>query len=239
MKKIVIATNNLGKLNEIGAILASLDIEIVPQTALGVSEAAEPHFTFVENALAKAHHASRATGLPALADDSGICVDALGGAPGVRSARFANENAAGEQNGASRTREAQDAHNNRKLLELLANETNRKAHYYCVIVLTRYAEDPRPLICEAEWHGEIVKTPRGSGGFGYDPFFLVEGARKTAAEFSAEEKNLMSHRGQALAQLVTRLRHELELPEPRFQGRDPALCPQRRPSEYPPGRSKP
>lgn len=224
MKKIVIASNNLGKLNEIGAILAPLDIEIVPQTSLGVSEAEEPHFTFVENALAKAHHASRATGLPALADDSGICVDALGGAPGVHSARFAGEPPAGTP----RTREAQDALNNQKLLDLLVNETNRKAHYYCVIVLTRGPDDPRPLICEAEWHGEIVKTPRGTGGFGYDPLFMVAGTRKTGAEFTPDEKNLVSHRAQALAQLVARLKTELGLrnsgmPDERVRTRTPAF----------------
>jgi XTP/dITP diphosphohydrolase len=226
MKKIVIASNNLGKLNEIGAILAPLDIEIVPQSTLGVSEAEEPHFTFVENALAKAHHASRATGLPALADDSGICVDALGGLPGVHSARFADEPAAG----APRTRETQDARNNQKLLDLLANETNRGAHYYCVVVLTRGADDPRPLICEAEWHGAIVTTPRGTGGFGYDPLFMVEGTHKTGAEFTAEEKNLISHRALALAQLVARLKTELGIrnsdlkrPDERVRIRNPGF----------------
>lgn len=241
MKKIVIASNNLGKLNEIGAILSPLDVEIVAQGSLGVSEAEEPHFTFVENALAKAHHASRSTGLPALADDSGICVDALGGAPGVRSARFAGEPPAGTH----RTREAQDALNNQKLLDLLAHETNRKAHYCCVIVLTRGPEDPRPLICEAEWHGEIVRTPRGSGGFGYDPLFLVEGTRKTGAEFTPEEKNTISHRAQALAQLVARLRAEIgigpAMPDRHRPGstlRDRVLAPRRKPSEFPPGRSK-
>ena len=194
MKKIVIASNNLGKLNEIGAILTPLDIEIVAQGTLGVSEAEEPHLTFVENALAKAHHASRITGLPALADDSGICVDALGGAPGVRSARFAGEPPAGTP----RTREEQDELNNQKLLELLADETNRKAHYVCVIVLTRGPDDPRPLICEAEWHGEIVKAPRGSGGFGYDPLFLDPATNRTFAELTREEKLMRSHRGKAL-----------------------------------------
>src|SRR5258708_7181447 len=131
MKKIVIASNNVGKLNEIGAILAPLDIEIVAQSTLGVSEADEPHCTFIENALAKARHASAHTGLPALADDSGICVDALNGAPGVHSARFAGE----PLTGSARGRESRDQRNNEKLLKLLGNETNRKAHYYCVIVL--------------------------------------------------------------------------------------------------------
>jgi XTP/dITP diphosphohydrolase len=201
MRKIVIASNNVGKLNEIGAILAPLDIEIVPQSTLGVGEADEPHCTFVENALAKARHASRHTGLPALADDSGICVDALSGAPGVHSARFAEVPAAGAGG-----REKQDARNNRKLLDLLARETNRKAHYYCVIVLVRRADDPQPIICEAEWHGEIVQTPRGTGGFGYDPLFLVPALNRTGAELKAEDKNRISHRGQALAALAERLR---------------------------------
>ena len=201
MKKIVIATNNVGKLNEIGAILAPLDIEIVAQSTLGVSEADEPHCTFIENALAKARHASAHTDLPALADDSGICVDALNGAPGVHSARFAGEAANGPGGRAS-----QDARNNQKLLELLANETNRRAHYYCVIVLTRRADDPQPVVCEAEWHGEIVKAPRGSGGFGYDPLFLIPALRKTGAELNPAEKNCISHRGQALAALAARLR---------------------------------
>ena len=201
MKKIVIATNNLGKLNEIGAILAPLDIEIVAQSSLGVSEAMEPHCTFVENALAKARHASKHTGLPALADDSGICVDALDGAPGVYSARFADERAIGSASG----REEQDRRNNQRLLDFLATESNRKAHYYCVIVLTRRADDPQPIICEAEWHGEIVPAPRGSGGFGYDPLFLIPALRKTGAELKPEEKNRISHRGQALTLLAARL----------------------------------
>src|SRR3954469_6698137 len=181
MRKLVIATNNVGKLNEIAAILAPLDVEIVPQSALKVSEAAEPHCTFIENALAKARHASAHTGLPALADDSGICVDALNGAPGVHSARFAGES--GDGGG----RAGQDARNNKKLLDLLAAETNRKAHYYCVIVLTRRADDPQPIVCEAEWHGEIVRTPRGSGGFGYDSLFLIPALGKTGAELRADE----------------------------------------------------
>ena len=200
MKKIVIASNNLGKLNEIGAILAPLDIEIVPQSVLRIPEADEPHFTFVENALAKARHASRHSGLPALADDSGICVDALHGAPGVHSARFSDGAPAGAGG-----RESQDARNNQKLLALLANESNRNAHYYCVIVLTRHADDPQPVICEAEWHGEVTHAPRGSGGFGYDPLFLVPELGKTGAELSPDHKNRISHRGRALAALAARL----------------------------------
>jgi len=197
IRRLVIASNNVGKLNEIGAILAPLDIEIVAQSTLGVGEADEPHVTFVENALAKARHASRASGLPALADDSGICVEALNGEPGVRSARYAEAGAEG--------RDGQDARNNEKLLKLLANEANRKAHYYCVIVLVRHADDPQPLICEAEWHGEIAKAPRGSGGFGYDPLFWIPQLRRTAAELKPDEKNRLSHRGQALALLAARL----------------------------------
>jgi XTP/dITP diphosphohydrolase len=197
MKKIVIASNNVGKLNEIAAILAPLDIEIVAQSTLGVSEAAEPHCTFVENALAKARHASGHTGLPALADDSGICVDALNGAPGVYSARFAGESGGG--------REQQDARNNQKLLDLMARETNRKAHYYCVIVLVRRADDPQPIICEAEWHGEVLQSPRGSGGFGYDSLFLLPQLKQTGAELKPADKNRISHRAQALGMLAERL----------------------------------
>ena len=201
-QRLVIASNNVGKLTEIGAILAPLDIEIVAQSTLGVAEAAEPHCTFVENALAKARHASKHTGLPALADDSGICVDALDGAPGVYSARFAGESPAGVERG----RENQDSRNNQKLLDLLAAVTNRKAHYYCVIVLTRRADDPQPIICEAEWHGEIARAPRGSGGFGYDPLFLIPELRRTGAELDPAEKNRISHRAQALNMLAARLR---------------------------------
>lgn len=200
MKKLVIASNNPGKLREIAAILAPLAIEVLPQGALGVSEAEEPHCTFIENALAKARHASRITGLPALADDSGVCILALGGEPGVHSARYA-EAVAGEEG-----REDQDRRNNEKLLQALSSATDRRAHYYCVIVLVRHAEDPQPLIAEAEWHGEILREPRGTGGFGYDPLFLVPEFGRTGAELSPQEKNRVSHRGRALAQLVARLR---------------------------------
>ena len=200
MKKLVVASNNLGKLNEIGAVLAPFEIELIPQSSLGIPEADEPHVTFVENALAKARHAAKRSGLPALADDSGVCVDALNGAPGVRSARFA-----AAPGGASYARDEQDVRNNVKLLDLLAHEFNRAAHYYCVIVLMRSADDPQPLICEAQWHGEIVRTPRGSHGFGYDPLFLIPGLGKTGAELPLDYKNRISHRGKALAALVTKL----------------------------------
>lgn len=200
MNKLVIASNNPGKLREIGAILAPLAIEVVPQGALGVAEAEEPHCTFIENALAKARHASRATGLPALADDSGVCVFALGGEPGVHSARYANGA------GATAGRDDQDRRNNEKLLQALSAATDRRAHYYCVIVLVRHAEDPQPLIAEAEWHGEILREPRGEGGFGYDPLFLIPELGKTGAELAPHEKNAVSHRGRALVKLVARLR---------------------------------
>jgi XTP/dITP diphosphohydrolase len=198
MDKLVIASNNPGKLREIEAILAPLAIEVVTQGALGVPEAEEPHCTFIENALAKARQASRITGLPALADDSGVCVHALGGEPGVHSARYAEGGTSG--------REDQDRRNNEKLLQALSGATDRGAHYYCVIVLVRHADDPQPLIAEAEWHGEILREPRGSGGFGYDPLFLIPELVKTGAELAAQEKNAVSHRGRALVKLVARLR---------------------------------
>lgn len=188
-RKLVIASNNQGKLREIGQICAPLGIEIIPQSVLAVPEAEEPHPSFIENALAKARHAARLTGLPALADDSGICVDALGGAPGVVSAHFSGE-------------PRSDSRNNRKLLEMLEAERNRRAHYYCVMVLMRHGDDPQPLVAEGKWHGEILREPRGCGGFGYDPLFLDPTLGKTGAELSREQKNRVSHRGKALAALV-------------------------------------
>jgi XTP/dITP diphosphohydrolase len=196
VEKLVIASHNPGKLREIGAILAPLGLEVLPQSAFNIPEAEEPHCTFIENCLAKARHASLHAGLPALADDSGICVDALNGAPGVHSARFAGE-------------PKSDARNNEKLIALLQNHTRRKAHYYCVMVLVRHAEDPQPIIAEGSWHGEIIDTPRGDGGFGYDPYFLVPELGQTGAEIPMELKNRISHRGQALAQLVEKLRLDI------------------------------
>lgn len=189
LKKLVIASNNQGKLREIGELFAPLAIEVVPQSEYAVSEADEPHGTFVENALAKARHASRCSGLPALADDSGICVSALGGAPGVNSARYAGE-------------PKSDERNNQKLVAALQNQTDRRAYYYCVIVLVRHADDPQPIIVDGSWHGEIIDQPRGSGGFGYDPYFFLPAFGKTSAELTAEQKNQISHRGQALWHLV-------------------------------------
>jgi len=202
VKKLVLASSNPGKLRELEALLAPLGMEIVPQSSLRVAEADEPHGTFVENALAKARHASRRTKLPALADDSGICVAVLGGEPGVHSARFAES----PPPGSTSSREAQDSRNNRKLIELLADKDNRRAHYYCVIVLMRHAEDPEPIIAEGSWAGEIIAEPRGANGFGYDPHFFLRDLGKTAAEFDPGEKNLLSHRGKALRLLLARLK---------------------------------
>ncbi len=197
MKKLVLASGNAGKLREFGQLLAPFDFEVLPQSAFDVPEAEEPHITFVENAIAKARHAARLTGLPALADDSGLCVSALGGAPGVFSARYGQ---------LSPDQPKSDAKNNAKLLADLAGITDRRAHYVAVLVLMRSVDDPQPIVAEGEWHGEIIDTPRGTGGFGYDPYFLVPGSGLTAAELPHEEKNRFSHRGKALAQLLARLR---------------------------------
>jgi XTP/dITP diphosphohydrolase len=191
VKKIVLASNNPGKLREIRALLP---MEVVLQSDLSIAEADEPHATFLENALAKARHASRAAGLPALADDSGLCVDALGGEPGVHSAHYA---------GREGSREVRDARNNEKLLRSLSD--NRNAYYCCVMVLVRHAEDPRPLVAEGLWHGEIARVPRGANGFGYDPLFFIQALGKTAAELDPAEKNRLSHRGRALARLLENL----------------------------------
>jgi XTP/dITP diphosphohydrolase len=193
--KLVLASNNPGKLREMRSLLAPLGHEVVAQADLGIGEAEEPHDTFLENALAKARHASRASGLPALADDSGLCVDALGGAPGVHSAYFA---------GREGDRATRDARNNAKLLASL--DGNRKAHYRCVMALVRHADDPEPLIAEGAWEGEIARAPRGANGFGYDPLFVVPGRGMTAAELSDEEKNRLSHRARAAARLAELLR---------------------------------
>ena len=196
LKKIVIASGNAGKLREIQALLAPLNIEVVPQSAFNIAEAEEPHCTFIENAIVKARHASLHSGLPAIADDSGICVDALQGKPGVHSARYANIN-----NSVPKS----DEKNNQMLLNALANENNRAAYYYCAIVLVRSHDDPQPLIAEGIWRGEILTAPRGTGGFGYDPLFLDVNLNKTGAELTPEVKNKTSHRGQALQQLIKKL----------------------------------
>ncbi|WP_373295751.1 RdgB/HAM1 family non-canonical purine NTP pyrophosphatase [Jeongeupia chitinilytica] len=193
MKKIVLASNNAGKIREFRHLLAPLGLEIVPQGEMGVPECPEPFGTFVENALAKARHASRITGLPALADDSGICVHALGGAPGVYSARYAGE-------------PKSDARNNEKLLAELAGHADRSAYYYAALVLVRNEQDPQPLIADGICTGTIIDAPRGDGGFGYDPLFLLQQYDRTVAEISADEKAAISHRGRALRVLVDKLR---------------------------------
>jgi XTP/dITP diphosphohydrolase len=197
LKQLVLATCNPGKLREIRALLAPLALEVLSQAALGIAEGEEPHDTFLENALAKARHVSRACGLPALADDSGLCVASLGGEPGVHSAYYA---------GREGEREARDARNNARLLAELASHADRSAHYTCVMVLLRRADDPEPLVAEGRWHGTIAASPRGANGFGYDPLFLPHGRDLTAAEIEPEEKNRISHRGQALGRLIERLR---------------------------------
>ena len=193
--KLVLASGNPGKLREIGELLSPLRFQIVSQSELGIAEAQEPHDTFLENALAKARHASRAAGLPALADDSGLSVLSLGGAPGVHSAYYA---------GREGSREERDRRNNEKLLASLKDD--RRAHYTCVMVMVRNADDPSPLIAEGVWHGEIARAPRGTRGFGYDPLFLIKEIDKTAAELDPVEKNRISHRGLALQKLVALLK---------------------------------
>lgn len=199
MRRLVLASSNPGKVAEFRQMLAPLGMEVVPQSELDIADAGEPHGTFVENALAKARHAAGGAGLPAFADDSGICVAALAGAPGVRSARYAEARA-----GAGR--HEQDGLNNRKLIGALEGVSDRRAHYTCVIVLVRHAADPEPLIAEGRWQGEVVAAPRGKGGFGYDPHFLLPALGRTAAELMPDEKNAISHRGRAIARLVEQLR---------------------------------
>ena len=190
---LVLASNNSGKLNEFNAMLAPIGFDVHAQREFNVPEAEEPHPTFIENALAKARHAARLTGLPALADDSGICANALGGAPGVLSARYAGE-------------PKSDGRNNEKLIADLAAHADKSAYYYCVLVLVRHADDPQPVIVEGRWDGEIIAAPRGRGGYGYDPYFRLPALDKTAAELAPAEKNRLSHRGQALRILVEKLR---------------------------------
>jgi XTP/dITP diphosphohydrolase len=193
--RLVLASNNAGKLREFRRLLEPLGLEVIPQAELGIAEADEPHVTFIENALAKARHASAASGLPALADDSGICVDALCGAPGVYSARYAGD-------------PKSDTRNNAALVAALQGVADRRAHYYCVLVLLRHAADPQPIVAEGIWHGVVVDTPRGSGGFGYDPHFEDPATGMTGAELPLAQKNDVSHRGQALRSLIARLREE-------------------------------
>jgi len=192
--KVVLASGNQKKIRELTEILAPLSMEVVPQSAFDVEEAEETGLTFVENAIIKARNAARATGLPALADDSGIEVDALNGQPGIYSARFSGA-------------DATDARNNALLIEKLAGvaDTDRGARYRAVIVFMRHADDPMPMIAEGTWEGRIIDTPLGEGGFGYDPHFFVPVLGKTAAQLSAEQKHAISHRGMALRALLEKL----------------------------------
>lgn len=192
-QRLVLASNNAGKLREFQEILGPIGFILHPQGEFNVPEAEEPHATFVENALEKARHASRLTGLPALADDSGVCVNAFGGAPGVYSARFAGE-------------PKSDARNNKKMIADLASHEDKSAYYYCVLVYVRHAGDPQPVIADGLWHGEITPEARGSNGFGYDPHFYIPSLGKCAAELTPLEKNALSHRGQALRALVNKLK---------------------------------
>jgi XTP/dITP diphosphohydrolase len=192
-RPLILASNNAGKLKEFSELLGPVGFAVHTQGEFNVPEADEPHVTFVENALAKARHASRLTGLPALADDSGVCVNALGGAPGVYSARYAGE-------------PKSDARNSEKLIADLAAQSDKSAYYFCVLVFVRHADDPQPVIAEGRWNGEVIAAPRGQGGFGYDPYFYLPALGKTAAELTAAEKNQLSHRGQALRALVEKLR---------------------------------
>ena len=193
--RLVLASGNEGKLREFRRLLAPLEISVVAQAELGIAETDEPHATFVENALAKARHASRLAGLPALADDSGVCVAALSGAPGVQSARYAGE-------------PRSDRRNNEKLIADLAGVVDRRAHYYCVLALLRHGDDPEPILAEGRWDGTIIDAPRGTGGFGYDPHFLDPETGLTGAELPPLQKNERSHRGRAMRALIARLGEE-------------------------------
>lgn len=196
MQKVVLATGNAGKVRELADLLNNFGLDIVAQTTLGVESAEETGLTFIENAILKARHAARATGLPAIADDSGLAVDALGGAPGIYSARYAGE-------------EASDRQNLEKLLDAMKTvpDDQRTARFHCVLVYLRHADDPTPLVCHGSWEGRITRAPAGDGGFGYDPVFFVPSEGKTAAQLTRDEKRAISHRGQALKLLLEAMRH--------------------------------
>jgi len=196
MQKVVLATGNAGKVRELADLLRDFGLDVVAQTELGVESAEETGLTFIENAILKARHAAQVTGLPAIADDSGLAVDVLGGAPGIYSARYAGENATDQQN-------------LEKLLATLKDvpDEQRKARFHCVLVYMRHAEDPTPLVCHGSWEGEITRETAGAGGFGYDPIFFVPGEGKTAAELTRDEKRAISHRGQALKLLLEAMKN--------------------------------
>lgn len=196
MKKIVLASNNQGKLTEFQRLFSKIDIEVIPQSVMGIPECPEPHITFVENALTKARHASQHSGLPALADDSGICSIALQGAPGVHSARYAGISPKSDQA------------NNAKLDEELNHYADKSIFYVCVLVLVRHANDPQPIIAEANWYGQWQSQAAGRNGFGYDPHFYLVEHHKTAAQMTQNEKNRFSHRAQALRILLSKLQQQ-------------------------------
>lgn len=197
MQKVVLATSNVGKVRELATLLAGFDLDIIAQSALHIDSVEETGLTFIENAILKARHAAQISGLPAIADDSGLAVTALGGVPGIYSARYAGENARDEQNV-------------QKLLAAMASvpDDKRQAQFHCVLVYLRHAADPTPIVCHGRWSGVITRQPSGSGGFGYDPVFFVPSLGKTAAELSHEEKSAISHRGQALKLLLTALAND-------------------------------
>ncbi|MBC3766859.1 RdgB/HAM1 family non-canonical purine NTP pyrophosphatase [Neptunicella marina] len=194
-QQIVLASGNQGKVNELCAMLAPLNLEVLPQSHFNVEEVPETGTTFVENAIIKARHAAKITGLPAIADDSGLVVSALNGAPGIYSARYAGS-------------DANDGSNIDKLLSNMHNIENRDAYFICVLVYMRHADDPTPIICEGRWHGTITHERHGDGGFGYDPVFWVSELNCSSAELSKADKNAISHRGLALKQLLTSLTQE-------------------------------
>lgn len=193
MQKLVLASNNSGKVKEFQALLAPLNFQVIPQGELGIPSTEEPYPTFIENALAKARHASALSGLPALADDSGICAHALDGMPGVLSARYAGV-------------QCDEAANNLKLVEALQGKTERGAHYVCALVFINSANDPEPIIVQTRWYGQIVDQACGNNGFGYDPHFFLSEQQCTAAQLEPAQKNLISHRGQALCELIAQLK---------------------------------
>jgi len=196
LKSVVVASGNAGKLKEFGSLLAPLGLTVIPQGQLNIPDAPEPHSTFVENALAKARHASALSGMPAIADDSGLCVRALHGAPGIFSARYAQA-----ENG-----ERSDSANNQKLVRMLRDIKDRTTWYVAVLVFITRPDDPQPIIAEANWYGQIVDTPSGANGFGYDPHFFLPNEQCTVADLNPDKKNLLSHRGQAMQKLLRELR---------------------------------
>ena len=192
VQKLVLASNNAGKVREFQELLAPFHFQVIPQGELDIPAAEEPHHTFIENALAKARHASNVSGLPALADDSGVCAHALDGAPGVQSARYAGL-------------DSDNAANNQKLIAALQGKADRGAHYVCALVMVNSANDPEPLIVQTRWYGQIIDEAKGDYGFGYDPYFFLPDLGKTVAELAPSEKNQISHRGQALRELISQL----------------------------------